>query len=205
MQRSSLIRRPFAYRYYNVTLILLALNVLIFIAQYLIPGATSYLGLIPYIVLSRGYIWQVVTYMFVHGSYLHILFNMLGLFIFGMQLERQMGSSEFLFYYLFAGIGTGIVSLVFGMNVIGASGAVYALLLAFATYFPRTRLLVFYVLPLPAPLAVAIFTVMSLIFQFTGIMGGVSHIGHLAGIVLGFLYFIVRLGINPIRVFLGKE
>ena len=209
MKRTSIIRRPFVHRMYNVTIILIGLNLFVFLLQYLSPRLNQqisiYLGLIPDLVITRGFFWQVFTYMFVHGSMLHILFNMLALFIFGMQLERQMGSSEFLLLYLFCGIGTGLISLLLGINVVGASGAIYGLLLAFATYFPRSRILIFYVMPVPAPIAVGIFVVLSIVFQITGTMGGVAHWGHLAGIVLAYLYFLVRMGINPIREFLDSR
>jgi membrane associated rhomboid family serine protease len=143
--------------------------------------------------------------MFVHGSFGHILFNMLGLFIFGPQLERQMGSTEFLVLYLFTGIGTGFFSFLMGTNVVGASGAIYGLLLAFATYFPDARIFIWGILPLRAPIAVILFAGLSLFFHFSGVMGGVAHLAHLAGIVLAYFYFVVRLGINPIRVFTGRR
>ena len=110
--------------------------------------------------------------MFVHGSFFHIFFNMLGLFIFGTQLEKRMGSSEFLLLYLFTGLGTGLFALLLGMNVVGASGAIYALLLAFAVYFPDARIIIWFV-PMRAPIAVLVFTGLSLVFHFTGFMGGI--------------------------------
>ena len=143
--------------------------------------------------------------MFVHGSFYHILFNMLGLFLFGTQLERRMGSTEFLLLYMLTGVGTGLVSLALGMSVVGASGAIYALLLAFATYFPDARIFFFGFIPMRAPIAVIVFAVLSLVFHFTGLMGGVAHLAHLSGIVLGYLYFVIRIGMNPIRQFIDRR
>jgi membrane associated rhomboid family serine protease len=200
-----LIRRPFKYSFYNASLFLIAGNVLIFLLNRLAPQSFIYLGLFPQLVVQRGFAWQIFTYMFVHGGFWHILFNMLGLFIFGVPLERRMGSSEFLLFYLTTGLGTGLFSLLAGTNVVGASGAIYGLLLGFATYFPQARLLVFGIIPLRAPLAVVLFAGLSIAFQVTGAMGGVAHLAHLAGIILGYLYFVIRLGINPVRVFLEKR
>jgi membrane associated rhomboid family serine protease len=216
MNQRSLLRRPFAYRYYNVTFILIAVNVAVFLLQLLwkqvyiyrniaYPAVYFFLGLNPELIIGKSFIWQIFTYMFVHGGYLHILFNMLVLFMFGVQLERRMGSTEFLLLYLVTGAGVGLISLALGMNVVGASGAIYGLLLAFATYFPDARIVIFFLLPVRAPVAVLIFAVLSIVFQFTGAFGGVAHFAHLAGIVFGFLYFVVRLGINPIRQFLDRR
>ena len=81
----------------------------------------------------------------------------------------------------------------------------YALLLGYATYFPDSRIYIFGLLPLKAPGAVALFAGLSLFFHFSGMMGGIAHLAHLAGIVLGYFYFIARLGINPIRVFMDRH
>jgi membrane associated rhomboid family serine protease len=199
------LRRPLPYRFYNATMALIIINVAVFLLNRASPRSQLYLALIPQLVVQRGFFWTVVTYMFVHGGFTHILFNMLGLFIFGSPLERQMGSNEFLLFYLTTGVGTGLFSLVLGTNVVGASGAIYALLLAYATFFPNSRIFIFGLLPLRAPVAVALFAGLSLFFHFSGVAGRVAHLAHLAGIVLGYFYFVIRLGINPIRVFLNRD
>ena len=206
MNSTSLIRRPFTYRYYNATLALIVVNVVVYLINYAAPITAGYLALSPRIVMNRGFFWQVVTYMFVHGGHWHILLNMLILFIFGMQLEQHMGSSEFLLFYLLTGTGVGLAYLLMGQNIIlvGASGAIYAVMLAFATYFPNARILVFFVLPMRAPVAVALFAGISLFSHLFGSRGGIAHLAHLIGIILGYFYFVVRLGINPIREFLGR-
>jgi len=197
-------RRPLPYRFYNVTPALIIACIAVFLLGMTSRRTLLYLGLFPQLVTEAGYVWQLLTYMFVHANFTHILFNMLGLYLFGIPLEREMGSSEFLLYYLSAGLGVGIISLLLGVNVVGASGAIYALLLGFATYFPHARIFLFGLLPLQAPVAVLAFAAMSIFFQLTGLQGGVAHFAHLAGIVLGYLYFLLRLGINPIRVFLDR-
>lgn len=198
-------RRPLPYRFYNATLGLVIASLAVFmLTTQLSRRAYVYLALIPELVREQGWVWQLVTYMFVHANFSHILFNMVGLYVFGIPLEREMGSSEFLVYYLSTGVGVGIISLLLGANVVGASGAIYALLLAFATYFPHSRIFVFGILPLQAPVAVLVFAVMSVLFQATGFQGGVAHFAHFAGIVLGYLYFLLRFGVNPIRIFLDR-
>jgi membrane associated rhomboid family serine protease len=203
MQRAP---RTLPYAYFNVTAGLIIVCVVVYLATRVSPRAALYLGLEPQLVTQAGFYWQLVTYMFVHDprGIMHILMNMLGLYLFGIPLERRMGSWEFLVYYLVCGVGAGLVALVLGVAVIGASGAIYALLLAFATFFPQSRIYVMGVLPLQAPVAVAVFAGLSIFFQVTGLWGGVAHFAHLAGIVVGYLYFVLRLRVDPIREFLGR-
>jgi len=114
MNETPFIRRQLPYRFYNVTLTLIILNVALFLINMLFPlRSLYYLALIPSRVIESKAYWQVVTYMFVHGGTFHILFNMLALFIFGTQLERKLGSTEFLIYYLVTGVGAGLFTLVF--------------------------------------------------------------------------------------------
>ncbi len=216
-------RRPLSYRYFNATLTLIIINVGVFLIDLLLsnrvvstpygryPILDYYLSLIPYRIVIDKSIWQVVTYMFVHGSFRHILFNMLALFIFGTALERKLGSPEFLLYYFITGIGAGIATLAVNwytgmalIPVVGASGAIYGLLLAYATLYPDARLFVFGILPIRAPILVLIFTAGALIFLLTGTRSGVAHLTHLAGFLFGYLYFLVRMRINPIRVFFRR-
>jgi len=166
----------------------------------------QYFALIPESVLRDGYIWQIVTYMFMHGGFFHILINMLILFMFGTQLEREFGSSEFLLYYFTIGIGAGII-LTFGYPllgmsnavVVGASGAIYGLLLAFATRHPNQPVYIWGILPVKAYMLLIIFTAIELFSQVLNPASGISHLGHLSGLLVGFLYFLVRFGINPIQ------
>jgi len=204
----SIIRRPFRYSYSNVVFILIGLNILVYLAILflknlpVIPG----LSMIPLVVLRRGWIWQFVTYMFVHDprSISHLLFNMLALFIFGRQVEWKMGSREFLLYYLLTGMMAGIFSFVVYLftgyvwvSLMGASGAIFAVQLAFATFFPRSVVYIWGLLPLRAPVMVLGFTAIEVIFMVTGTGGNVAHTTHLAGFAFGWIYFVVRFGINP--------
>ncbi|MBN1695922.1 MAG: rhomboid family intramembrane serine protease [Spirochaetales bacterium] len=201
------IRRPVRYTFYNVTFILIGINVGIFLLNQLFPSSFFVLGLFSQAgVMARGYFWQVFTYMFVHSpaNLFHLIFNMFGLLIFGSALERRLGSNEFLALYLVTGTATGIVAFLFGLNVVGASGALYALLLGYATLFPDATILMSFIIPVKAPIAVLIFTALSVFFYFTDRTSGISHLAHLAGIVFGYLYFWIRLKMNPIRIFMDR-
>lgn len=210
---ASFLRRPIRYSYYNATIILIIANVLLFVVRMAAPQRTVVsLGLIPDLVLQSGAWWQVVTYMFVHSGFWHILFNMIALFIFGIQLERRMGSTEFLVFYFFTGICAGLATVFInessGMGmipVVGASGAIVGLLLAFASFFPDARIFIFGILPMRAPVAVMVFIGLEVIFLVTNTMSGVAHLTHLAGIVFAYLYLLIRFGINPITVFFHRR
>ena len=205
----NIIRRPFRYQNSHFVFWLIGINVLIFVAMQLFGRnfkmlMTYHLSMIPSEVL-RGWVWTFVTYMFVHGGWSHIIFNMLGLFIFGMQVERQMGSREFLLYYLVTGMLAGVFSFAMytltrtNVVLLGASGALFAVELAFAILFPDAIIYLWGILPLRAPIMVLGFTALELLFSITGTNSGVAHLTHLAGFGFGWLYFMVRFGINPWR------
>jgi membrane associated rhomboid family serine protease len=210
------LQRPLRYSFYNATIVLIAANLLVFILTWLSPRAAFALALIPAAVLQEGMWWQIVTYMFVHSGFQHIFFNMLALFLFGIQLERRLGSTEFLLYYFFTGIGAGLATLLInsaaglgGVAVVGASGAIFGLLLAFASFFPDARIFIFGFFPIRAPTAVLLYAGIEIVMQFwnvrSGSRSGVAHLTHLAGLAFGFLYLLVRFRINPIRVFFRRR
>jgi membrane associated rhomboid family serine protease len=206
----NLIRRPFRYRNDNVVFYIIGLNILVYLAEILLRNLPIIrdFSMSPLMVLARGWIWQFVTYMFVHDSTSigHLLFNMLALFIFGRYVERQMGSLEFLLYYLLTGVLAGVFSFgvfVFTGNylvaLMGASGAIFAVQLAFASFFPDSIIYFWGIIPLKAPIMVLGFTAIEMFSLLTGFNGNVAHATHLAGFGFGWLYFIVRFGINPWR------
>ena len=190
--------------------ILIGLNLLVYLAEQFLKNTPIiiYLSMIPLAVIREGWIWQFVTYMFVHDprSISHLLFNMFALFIFGRQVEYHMGSREFLLYYLLTGILAGLFSFLaylftgyLWITLMGASGAIFAVQLAFAALFPSSIIYIWGILPLRAPVMVLGFTALEIILMFTGLGGNVAHITHLAGFAFGWLYFVVRFGINPWR------
>ncbi|MHB9293619.1 putative rhomboid family protein [Hollandina sp. SP2] len=199
----NLFRRPFRYRNDNMALVLIGLNIGVFLLQMVYPPVKYYGALNPGAVL-HGWIWQFVSYMFAHGNLSHLLFNMLALFLFGTQVERRMGSKEFLLYYMVTGVLAGIFSFLvywltgaYGVFLLGASGAIFAVQLAYATLFPDAVIFIWGILPLRAPLMVLGFTVIEIFSSVTGIGSGVAHLTHLAGFVWGWIYFLVRFGENP--------
>jgi membrane associated rhomboid family serine protease len=202
----NLLRRPFRYRFYHASLILVGINALVFAAQYFVSyRLTSYLALNVGNVL-HGEIWQFVTYMFAHGSPRHLLFNMLALFLFGYQTERVMGTLEFLLYYFFCGIAAGVLSffvyLVTGANyvfLLGASGAVFAVQLAFAVLRPDAIIYLWGILPLRASIMILGATAIELFSMLAVRNSNVAHVTHLFGFAAGWLYFLLRFGVNPAK------
>ncbi len=145
--------------------------------------------------------------MFMHGSWSHLISNMIGLIFFGLYVERQCGSKEFLLFYILCGILCGAASLAiyslsghWQMLLVGASGAVYAVLLLFAVIFPRSTVFIFGLVPVPAPLLVAIYAGIELFDQLFGMRQGIAHLAHLSGFAAAWLFCLVRYGVNPIKV-----
>jgi membrane associated rhomboid family serine protease len=174
-------------------------NVVMFFATLVYRPIIEYLGLSPELVLERQWIWQTVTYLFLHGSPVHILFNMLGIWMFGVELERRYdwGTRGFLKYYAITGIGAGLTVIVVGLLpfaataptysaiTIGASGALFGLLVAYAYYYPDRPILLFLLFPIPAKYFVMIVGAMA----FLSAPGNqVSEAAHLGGLVVGYLY-----------------
>lgn len=134
--------------------------------------------------------WGVVTYMFVHGGFMHVAVNMLVLFFFGPPLESRWGSKEFLKFYMICGLGGVALSYLFlPAAVVGASAAVYGVMLAFAMNWPDSPIYVWGIFPVKAKWLVAFLFVITLMSAFSGSQGsGIAHFAHLGGIAAGFLY-----------------
>jgi membrane associated rhomboid family serine protease len=177
-------------------------NIAAFVATLIFRDLITYLSLTPEMVIERQWLWQPVTYMFLHAGALHILFNMLGIWMFGVELERLWGTRFFLRYYAFTGIGAAITTIavaflpfafaagVYNAPTLGASGALYGLLLAFAKYYPDRPILMMLLFPIPAKYFVIIIGAMSFL---TG-GGGVAHGAHLGGLLFGYLFLRNRRG-----------
>ena len=167
--------------------------------QFFLPNdmISEYFALVPGFIKERGFVWQIFTYMFLHGGSMHLLLNMYAVFIFGISIEDVWGPKKFLFYYLFCGTGAGIsiflINIIQGSGsyipTVGASGAVFGLLLAFGILFPEAEILLFFIVPLKAKYLVFIFGGLELFLELTGSMGNISHIGHLGGLLFGVIYF----------------
>ncbi len=196
--------------------LLLILNVGIFVIRFFAATLTGwdpflYLGLNPRMVLQVFGIYQLFTYMFIHSlGFTHVLFNMLALWMFGVSLEQTWGTKRFLQYYFLCGIGAGVCvvigNLLYGtLNTwtIGASGAVYGILLAFGMLFPNANILFFFLFPVKAKYFVMIVGAIAFMSSLSASGNGVSHVAHLGGMLFGFLYLrsgLFRIDlISPLR------
>lgn len=156
---------------------------------------------------SRFEPWQILTYAFIHGSFMHIFFNMLGLYMFGSEVERLFGSRFYAAYYFGCVVSAALCHLavtawmdVAPYPTVGASGGIYGLLLAFGIYFPHRRvLLLFPPIPMPARVFVIAFAVLELAFGVTGTAAGVAHFAHLGGMLGGWLMIQYRRSGFPFR------
>lgn len=152
----------------------------------------SLFGLVPHLVVKKFYVWQLFTYMFLHGNFFHLFFNMFILWMFGSELESIWGKNEFIKYYFITGIGAGIVYVIAQHNsvipTIGASGAIFGLLLAFGLTFPNRYIYLYFFLPIKAKFLVLIFGIIEFIAAFSGSRDNIAHFAHLGGLLVGFLY-----------------
>jgi membrane associated rhomboid family serine protease len=160
----------------------------------------AYFGLVPFAVL-HGYVWQLFTYLFLHGGLGHLLINMFVLWMFGADLERTWGKRRFYFYYFLCGIGAGVVNVIvkaliyrsddLAMNLptIGASGAIYGVLIATAVLFPDRQV---WLIPFPVTLPMRAYVLIMGAIEFFGTLGSsgdnISHVCHLGGMLVGYIY-----------------
>lgn len=178
-----------------IVLNLIIINAIVFVAQLALDSTfflTERFGLYSYDD-PRFEPYQIVTHMFLHGGFLHILFNMYALWLFGAALERIWGPKRFLIFYFVCGLAAGVAEMLFvnGGPAIGASGAIMGLLAAFAYTFPNTE---FFIIPFPFPIkAKWMAAIYAGIDLFGGFAGGdnIAHFAHLGGLVMGFILVII--------------
>ena len=156
-----ILRRPFPYVYRRTALSIIFINFVIFGLGFLYPNLNEYVhyygAMNPILVVKGHMYWQFISYMFVHQNISHVFFNMLALLVFGLNLEKAIGSREFLLFYLVCGALSGFFSFLvywftgyYGVFLLGASGAVYAVLFAYAVFFPRSVIFIWGIVPVPA-------------------------------------------------------
>jgi membrane associated rhomboid family serine protease len=175
---------------------LLIINGVMFLLTMAFQPVVRYLGFVPAGMLMHP--WTILTYMFVHGSFFHVFFNMLALFFFGPPLEERWGGSEFIKFYLICGIGGAVLSLLFwDQMIIGASAAVYGIMVAFAMYWPENPIYIWGIFPVKAKWLVGFLVGLSVFFAFSGGSPGVAHLAHLGGAAAAFLYLKSNLGPGP--------
>ena len=192
-------------------MILLMINIIAFIILGFIQS-TNYelyyslfnqLSLIPGDILitpgitEKFQIWQCLTYLFLHGGIIHLFFNMLGLWFLGRDLEHTWGKENFIKYYLAVGIGSGLLTVIYNLQfinandirpIVGASGAIYGLLLAYGVLFPNRILYIYGIFPVKVKNVVIVSGSIAFFYSITLSNSGISHITHLAGIIVGIVY-----------------
>jgi membrane associated rhomboid family serine protease len=186
--------------------VIIGANVVGFLLAYFAPEITFALGLRPVDVVHGLAVWQLVTYMFLHGGIGHLVVNMLTLWMFGTELEALWGTRFFVKYYMISGIGAGVVTVLFSLLpftyatgvyltvTVGASGAVFALLLAYGLTFPNRLIHLYMVFPIPAKYFVLLIGAISF---FAG--GAVAHVTHAGGVLVGYLLLkMPRLSLHPV-------
>jgi membrane associated rhomboid family serine protease len=168
--------------------ILLFANIGVFFIQMTAPALANALVFVPSLVLVRP--WTIVTYMFLHGGLMHLAFNMLALYFFGPRVEDRLGSRRFLTLYFISGISGALLSIVFtpGAAIVGASAAVFGVMLAFAYFWPDAPIHIWGIIPVPARMLVIITTVLALWSGFGGSRSGIAHFAHLGGYAGAFIY-----------------
>jgi membrane associated rhomboid family serine protease len=178
-------------------------NVIVFAAQNFIPGLTDLLAFEPPIAFLHP--WTFVTYMFVHGGIWHIVFNMVSLAFFGPRVEAQLGARHFLALYFIAGLFGAVLSyFTTPAGIVGASGAIFGVELAFAIFWPHERIFIWGVLPLEARWLVVLTTLYSLWAGLGTAGGGIAHFAHLGGYLGAFLYLRWIDFRSPLRAYQRK-
>ncbi len=179
-------------------------NVAVFLLMYLTGGTVfgsvfSLFALAPVAVIYHFAIWQLGTYLFLHAGIWHLLVNMFTLWMFGASLESEWGTRRFLKYYFLCGVGAGICDVVvsallghWGTSTVGASGAIYGLLLAFGVMYPDQTIFFSFLFPIKAKYFVMIYGAIELLSAFSANASGVSNIAHLGGMLFGYAYLKLR-------------
>ncbi len=167
-------------------------NVAVYILERMVGFPfVSIFGLVPRRLLSDFWLWQPFTYLFLHGGLAHLFFNLLAIWMFGMAVESQWGSGEFLKYYFLTGVGAGLFNVLLDhaseTPVIGASGAIYGLLVAFAMLYPDAVVWVWFFVPMKARTMAFVFGLIEFVSSFSG-GGRVANLAHLGGMLVGWVY-----------------
>lgn len=179
----------------RLTLVLIGLNVFVFLLQATLSGFTDVFALTPELAFQGAW-WQFFTYMFLHGGPTHILLNMFMLFIFGEVMEHALGKVRFIALYVVSGLGsalayillTGFSNIPFiGTTMLGASGAVFGVMAAYGLMFPKNKIYIGMLIPLPAFTVVILLAVTEFVLGIFGLEQGIANFGHFGGIITGVL------------------
>lgn len=190
---------------------LLIINVVVYAIQFFIPNSfdsrgndlgdiVDWYGALHFPGTENFIFTQFVSYMFLHGPIFHIVFNMLALYMFGTAIERVWGWKRFINYYLACGLGAAVFNVLFmylpldinanreTIRMVGASGAIYGLLVAFAYLYPNNKVYVYFLIPIKAKYLVALLIVGDLLFGFSGTRSNIAHFAHVGGAITGLIY-----------------
>jgi len=182
------------YRVKSAVNVLIVINIAVFIITNIFRGIPWFglFGLVPEFVVKRLMLWQLLSYLFIHLGVWHLVINMLMLWMFGSVIESVWGSKRFLFYYFLTGIGAGCCSIIFAFNqgvpVVGASGAIFGLLVAYAVMFPDAVILLFFIFPMRMKYAAMVLAGINLLGALSNPGGSIAYIAHLGGGLIGYLY-----------------
>jgi len=180
----------------KVTISLIVINFVLFTMQIILGDwFTELFSLTPALAFNGAY-WQFFTYMFMHGSIMHVALNMFVLMIFGIRIEETLGKMNFIILYILAGLGSaGLYMLLTGFGstvlMLGASGAVFGVLTAYAFLYPKEIIWIFPGIPLPAILAIVLLAGFELFSGLFGLQAGIANFGHLGGIIVGAIFMII--------------
>ena len=176
----------------SITSKILVVNIVIFLFTSFSNSIFNLLALTPTLAIQGRMFWQFLTFMFVHGGFAHIFFNMFTLMMFGPAIEEMMGNKKYLIFYTLCGLGSGIFHiLINGIGntpLVGASGAIFGVVTAYALMFPKNVIYVYFV-PMPAIVAIGLFAFIELFSGISGVQPGVANFGHLGGMIIGFILF----------------
>ena len=187
--------------------LLLIINIIVFVLIEL-SGKRSTLflsfGLVPSMVWTQLKIWQIFTYSFIHGGFFHIFFNMFVLWMFGKDLEQEWGKKDFLVFYFICGAGAGLITTLLGLNsfipIVGASGAIYGLLVAYGFTYPNRLVYLYGLFPLKVKHMVMGLGVIAFFASLSASQSNVSHITHLSGMIIGVLFLYFKFNWKNIRL-----
>ena len=195
----------------NAIKLLVSVNFGIFLLQSLSRSEMIFFqlfGLVPKLIWSEFMIWQPVTYLFFHGGIWHVLINMFVLWMFGSELERLWGKQRFLKYYFITGIGSGVMTSLFNLSsstpVVGASGAVFGVLMAYGITYPNRTIYLYGIIPIRSMLFVIAVGLIAFVSSFDG-TSRISHITHLSGMVIGYIILKRRWHFNDIWFSIRKK
>jgi len=188
--------------------LIISINFLIFILQYF-SGIEDKLfpifGIVPSKTFGELMLWQPFTYLFFHGGIWHVLINMFVLWMFGSELEKYWGKREFLRFFFVTGVGSGLVTVLFSLSsstpVVGASGAIYGVLLAYGLMFPNRLVYLYFLIPIKVKYLVILIGTIAFFSSLNPGYSNISHLTHLSGMIIGFVYFRSNLNWNTINHF----